>query len=426
MAATPASGPAPTRLSAAVDSLRSRDYRILVGTQLAVGLTQPILFFTQGWYVNTAAPEDQKVLYLGALGAVRGLAFLAYVTVGGAVADRFPRRQVLRVSSVVSMVLMLVIGGILFLPVVEDGGTGTLSLMILLFASFGLIMAQDQPARTAMVRESLPPNLLGGGIALFQLALSFGALFAAPFAGWSIETLGIPTSYMLAALGPTAVLWLISRMRTPDDAADPDASSTSVIANIRDGIRVVRQDPVVRWTVLLTWFSTVAGLSVMGVLVAAWVSDVLHLGAAGWGLMALFWNVGAITSSVYLTLIGVPRRKGLFFLTMSFTFGLGVLGFSLSREPWLTFIFNVVAGGSFMALTISSLSIVQTTVPNRLLGRVTGLLLLGGGLMQLWAFFVALAVQAVGIEPVYTGAGLAILGVTALIAVTQRPLRTLV
>lgn len=426
MAATPATGPTPSRLAAAAASLRHRDYRLLVGTQLAVGLTQPVLFFTQGWYVNVTAPPDDKVLYLGLLGAGRGLAFLAYVTIGGAIADRFPRRAVLRWSQWLSVALMLVIGGILMLPPVEEGGTGPLTLMILLFASFGLIMAQDLPARTSMVRESLPENLLAGGIALFQLAISFGALFAAPFAGWSIETLGIPISYMLAALGPAAVLTLISMMRSSDDAADPDAGRVSVFQNIRDGVRVVRQDPVVRWTVLLTWFSTVAGLSVMGVLVAAWVSDVLGLDASGWGLMGMFWNVGAITTSVYLTLVGTPRRKGLFFLATSFAFGLGVLGFSLSREPLLSFGMNVVAGGSFMALNIASLSIVQTIVPNRLLGRVTGLLLLGNGLMQLWALAVAVIVVAFGIEPVYLGAACAILAMTVFVATTQRPLRSLV
>ncbi|MDA0271521.1 MAG: MFS transporter [Chloroflexi bacterium] len=426
MAATPAQGPSPSRLSAAVASLREHDYRILVGTQLAIGLTQPVLFFTQGWYVNTAAPEDQKVLYLGILGAGRGLAFLAYVTVGGAVADRFPRRAVLRWSQVISFVLTLMIGGVLFLPGVQSGGTGTLALMIMLFASFGLIMAQDLPARTAMVREALPERLLAGGIALFQLALSFGAIFSAPFAGWSIETFGIPTTYMLAAIGPVALLLLIRRMQSADDAADPDASRVSVLTNIRDGVRVVRQDPVVRWTVLLMWWSTVLGLSVMGVLVAAWVSDILDLGAAGWGLLGLFWNIGAITSSVYLTLVGVPKHKGAFFLWSSLVFGLGVLGFSLSRDVYLTFACNVVAGGAFMALNIASLSIVQTIVPNRLLGRVTGLLMLGNGLMQIWALAVAVVVLFVGIEVVYTGAGLAIIGMTVLVAVSQRPLRTLV
>lgn len=424
MATLPAT-PAPSRWSAAAGALNQPGFRVLIATQMVMGLAQPLLFFTQGWYVNLAAPEDDKVVYLGLLGASRGLVFLLYVTVGGAIADRFPRIRVLRASHLVALGMIIAIDALLWVPAIGRGEGGALPLMITLFASFGLITAQDLPTRTSMAREALPDHLARGGIALFQLAMASMLLFSAPFAGWAIERIGIPATYLIAGLGPAIVFALTFRLPRSVTAADPDASSMSMMANIRDGVRVMREQPAVRWAVFLTWASTTCGLSVMGVLVAAWVSDVLHLGAAGWGQMSLFWALGSIVSSLFLTGGGLERRRGAMFLGLQLLFGAAVLGFALSRTVPLAFAFNVLAGLAFMGQNIAGLAIVQALVPNRYLGRVTGLLMLGQGLMQVMALFIGLLAKVVGIEIVFAGAGLTMLVATVLVTLLQRELRSL-
>ncbi len=398
---------------------------MLTATQIVMGLAQPLLFFTQGWYVNSAAPEGDQVVYLGLLGASRGIVFLLYVMVGGAIADRYPRLGVLRGSHILALVMILGIDALLWVPSIGSGEGSALPLMIALFASFGLITAQDLPTRTSMARETLPDHLARGGIALFQLAMASMLLFSAPFAGWSIEHLGIPTTYLLAALGPTCVIVLTFFLPRSVAAADPEASSMSVIANIQVGIRVMREQPAVRWTVFLTWISTIAGISVLGILVAAWVSEVLLLGASGWGQLALCWGLGSIVSSVYLTFGGLDRHRGRMFLGLTLLFGVAVLGFSLSRSLPLVFFFNALAGFAFMGANISGLAIVQALVPNRYLGRVTGLLMLGQGLMQVIALAIGILARFAGIEVVYVAAGVTILVVSLAVIVTQHELRAL-
>lgn len=422
---TPVTALPASRFGSAGDALRLPAFRVLIATQLVVGLTQPILFFTQGWWVNRASPDGAEVIYLGLLGASRGLVFLLYVTVGGAVADRFPRRRVLRLSATSSVLLILCIDALLWVPAVREGQGAALPLMIALFATFGLIMAQDLPTRTSMVREALPDHLVGGGIAFFQLAISGALVFAGPFAGWSIERFGIPATYVMGVGGPAGVLLLSLLLPRDVGAADPEARQTSILANVTDGVRVLREEPVVRWVVLLTWISTASALSVMGVLIAAWVDHVLGLDAAGWGRLAIFWGLGSLVASVTLTARNLTRRRGRFFLGASMLLGASVLGFSLSRALPLAYLFNGLAGMSFMAFNIAGLSIVQAIVPNRFMGRVTGLLLLGNGLMQVVALGVGILAGLVGIESVYVAAGIVILGASTMVAVAQRPLRTL-
>jgi MFS family permease len=416
----------PSRFGAPGEALRSPSYRVLLATQLAIGLTQPLLFFSQSWWVNTAVSESNRVLFLGLLGASRGIVFLAYVTLGGAIADRMPRRKVVQYSSVLTVALIIAVDALLWLPVLgETESIPLVLLMIGLFATFGLATAQDVPTRTSMVRDTLPDAQLGGGIALFQLLMGGSAMFAAPTAGILIERLGIPATYVLGGIGPLLVAILVWWLPRDVGAADPDSAKVSVLANLRGGFGVLREDPVVRWTVILTWVSTMLGLSILGVLVAAWASEVLGLNAAGWGRLAFFWGLGSLVAATALTIKDVTRHRGMFFLGWAFIFGLAVLAFSLSRSLPLVYASTAVAGGSYMAFTIAGISIVQRTVPNRLLGRVTGLLLLGQGLMQVFALFVGIVARFAGLEAVYLAAAIVLISLTTAVAVTQRPLRTL-
>lgn len=406
-------------------ALRLREFRLLLGTQLAVGLTQPLLFFTQGWYVTIAAPEGKAVLYLGALGASRGVAFLAYVLFGGAFADRFPRRQVLIVSQFVSLLMTVGIGVLLLVPAVNDGDGWLLPLMIALFATFGLVQGQDGPTRTSMLRDVVPEAALSSALSFFFMLVSAALLVAAPFSGWSLEHLGIGTTYLISAIGPAAILACALPMKSAGMAADPDAHRESVWENLRGGLRVLAEEPAVRWTVLLTWISTAAGLSVMGVLIGAWVKDVLLLGASGWGNLAVFWGLGSVLSTTYLMTRSSLQHRGWLFLGACGGLGAAVLGFSFSRSIPIAFAFNGMAGVTFMLMNTVSLAIVQAMVPNRVLGRVTGLLLLGGGLMQVTGLLVGLLAAAIGIEHTYTTAACVIMATTALVALRQRPLRVL-
>jgi hypothetical protein len=91
----------------------------------------------------------------------------------------------------------------------------------------------------------------------------------------------------------------------------------------------------------------------------------------------------------------------------------------------LAFFFNGVVGMSYQFILTWGITIVQREVPNRLLGRVTGLLLLAGGLMQIAGLGAGLLAGWLGLELVYPLAGAAIIAYIALVTLRQRPLRQL-
>ena len=411
--ATPAGGP-----------LALRDFRLLLVTQLATGLRMPMLFLTQAWYVNVVAPEGQRVLLLGLLASLRGAAFLAYILVGGAFADRYPRRTMVLVAHLLGFVTSVATAALLFLPGASEGEGLWLPGMFVAFTAFGVINAQDLPTRNAMIRDVVPEAMVTRAVTLFQLALAVTMLTAGPIAGLSIDHLGFGVTYLIASLGHLIVLAAAWPMRISATAADPQAGDESMLANVRAGIDYLRSDAVVRWVVFATWLGFAAGISVMGLLIAAWASDVLRLDATGWGLMMTTWGGGGVLTAGLLALRHDVRRRGALFLGAMLLFGLSVIAFGLSRNLALAFLFNGTAGAAFMIVHVLGIAIVQGRVPNRLLGRVMGLVLLAQGIAQAVGLAVGGLGQAIGLVLLYPLAGASIVLLAIAVATAQRPLRS--
>jgi MFS family permease len=140
--------------------------------------------------------------------------------------------------------------------------------------------------------------------------------------------------------------------------------------------------------------------------------------------MALCWGIGGLLSSVWLMWRVDSRRKGALFLGSCALMGLSVLAFGLSRSIPAAFFWNGVAGLANALVLTLGIALVQEIVPNRVLGRVTSLLLLSQGLLQVAGLAVGLIAQAVGLPVIYPVAGALVLVVTLAATVAQRPLRT--
>jgi MFS family permease len=418
-----AQGPPPTQGWGV--ALQIPAFRLLCVTQLASGLRQPMTFVTQAWYVNVVAPEDQRVLLLGLLATLRGSAFLAYIVFGGAFADRYPRRKMLIISHAIGFASALLIGGLLFLPGASAGDGPWLWIMLSLFTALGLIDAQDMPARNAMIADVVPNSMLTSAVTIFTMSLSVTMLVGAPSTGLLLEHLGFGTTYIVAGLGHIVIILTLLRMSVSEKPADPDAAHESVIANVRVGLALLRSDPMVRWIVLASWVTFTIGMSVMGMLIAAWVRDILNLDATGWGVMMVFWGIGGLLASGALSLKGEFGHKGPLYLVALFVFGLAVVGFGYSRILIVAFLFYGLAGGMQQWIRILSTASLQHVVPNRVLGRVMSLLILSQGISQTFGLAIGALGQYIGLEMLYPAAGFAIIAFTILLAISQPRLRAL-
>ena len=90
-------------------------------------------------------------------------------------------------------------------------------------------------------------------------------------------------------------------------------------------------------------------------------------------------------------------------------FGAAVFLYSLSRANVFVFSFNLICGACFFAINALSTGIIQSVVENKVLGRVNSFIFMSQGMMQIAALLLGTLATVIGLQFVYSGAGLVIL-----------------
>lgn len=398
-----------------------RDFRLLLAAQLFVGFTQPMMFITQSWYISQSAPENFSAMFLGIAAAFRGLVFLSYIVIAGTIVDRFPRRTVMRTNQGMTFFLIILVSAVLYLFETTDPTLFRLFATILLFGSFGIVLAQDQPNKVALVRNSVNSQYSAMAISLFFAAMSLGALASGPVAGWLIEHHSYTLAYLFSGFGPALGLIVALLIKTGRTAADTQSTDVSLVENVFQGIRVLKEHEILRLVLILNWISIALGSGVMGQLIAIWVDEMLGFTAFDWGIMIVSWNVGATLSTLALAYKGYKLPRGLALISAVAILGLSIFFYSWSRTLIFVFSFNLVCGASLMAINALSSSMVQSVVENRVLGRINSFIFMSQGFMQIGALFLGFFATVFGLQTVFSAVGLIILS-TACFVMIRRPL----
>ncbi len=195
------------------------------------------------------ADSQSDPLALGIVGALQFGPLLVLGPFGGAIADRWPRRNVLIGTQVASGVLALVLWALT--------ATGAVQLwqVFVLAALLGLVNAVDMPTRQAFVSEMVPADDLLNAVSLNSAQFNASRIVGPGLAGG-----------LIALLGGTSALFLFNAVELYcgdrgllDDArrgsgAVPHSEPQHGLARLRamgDGIRFVLERPKLRVTFLM-------------------------------------------------------------------------------------------------------------------------------------------------------------------------------
>jgi MFS family permease len=184
--APPLVAPAPTRgakLSAGFRALRHRNYRLFFFGQLISLIGTWMQTVAQAWLVLQLAGKDADLM-LGVTSALQFAPVLLLSVVGGALADRLPKRNVLVVTQGVMMVLAFVLALLAFTHTVQIWH------VLVLAALLGTTNAIDMPTRQAFVVEMVGKDDLMNSIALNSSVFNAARLVGPAIAGVLISLVG--------------------------------------------------------------------------------------------------------------------------------------------------------------------------------------------------------------------------------------------
>jgi MFS family permease len=362
-----------------------------------------------GWEVYA---QHRSALDLGWIGLAEFVPLFVLALPAGHLADRAPRR--------------LVFAGALFgsaavgvgLALVSGSGDRSVAPYLGLAAAAGAMMAIGNPASRSMPPTLVPPELLGSAMTLRSIA-SQGGQVLGPALGGILYGTSPSLVYLLAAgsclLGAASALTM-----RPDRAADPApgrAAEPADLHSVLEGLRFVRRTQVLLGAILLDLMAVLFGGAVA--LLPIYASSILHVGAAGLGVLRAAPAVGALFGAAAITRRPIAGGAGRLLLAVVFVYGASIVVFGLSRLYPLSLTALAVSG----FVDLYSMNIRSTTValatPDRLRGRVNAVeMVFISASNQLGYFESGLAASLVGTVPAVVGGGV----MTMLIALSWRRL----
>jgi len=413
--------------TSAIAALRYRDFRLFWFGLLVSNIGTWMQMFGQGYLVVQLAIRDGvpqlAPLYLGLVGLARAVPGLSLGLFGGALADRADRRRLLMVTQSSALVIAGILAGLTIF------GHITVPEILLLGALNSTIFAFDAPTRQSMVPRLVQKRDLLSAIGLNSAAFTgpqvigpvIGGLIFAPFAATPFVGLGI--LFAINAASYLAVVIALFVMRPiPVTGRTRDLP---MLDSIREGLRYIRRDPVIRWVILLSVACSLFARPYIQLL-PAFAHDVLRIGAVELSWMLAAAGIGSLAGALVTASLGAFQRRGLLLLGSVGAFGLALAGFAVQHELLATLPFLVALGLVTMLFNGMGNTILQTKSPDHLRGRVMSVYtMVFLGLMPLGSMILGVVGTFVGTGTALQVGGIVLLAVTGYAAIREPRVRRL-
>ena len=311
-----------------------------------------------------AASLTRDPLLVAGLAFAQRLPWLLFSLVSGALVDRLDRRRLMATVDVARCLLL----GLLGVAVLLDAAT--IPLLYAVFFAVGVAETLFDNASVSILpsvvaRERLPKangRLLGARVVAEDLAGPplGGVLFAAAAA--------VP--FLLDAGTFAAAAVLVAAMRGRFRVERPEeAPPTTLRSEIAEGVRWLWRNRLLRILALAIGLMNVTLMATASILVL-YAKERLGLGPAGYGLLFSSMAVGGIAASLVVERIvgwlgpATTMRVGLLIEASTH------LVLALARSPLVVGAILALFGFHAITWNVTSISLRQELVPERLLGRV--------------------------------------------------------
>ncbi len=211
---------------------------------------------------------------------------------------------------------------------------------------------------------------LGNAIALNSSMVNGARLIGPSLAGLLIAVVGEGVCFLINAASYLAVLLAIGAMRLPP--AKPRPNRQHVLHELREGVGYAFGSAPIRAILLLIAVVGLVGMP-YSVLMPIFAKEILQGGAHTYGFLMTAAGLGALASTIFLASRKSVLGLGRVIVAATVVFGLGLIGFALSRYLPLSLFFLALGGFGAMAMIASSNTVVQTIVEDEKRGRVMSL-----------------------------------------------------
>ena len=403
-------------------ALRYRDFRLfwsglfisVIGSQMQlIAINWHIYDLLRGETVTVqifgrVIELGAQALGLGTLGLVRVIPIIIFALFGGMLADTRNRRSLLLFTEGFDVAIAAI------LAVLTLTGKATVGHIYLITALLAAMNALEGPSRQSLIPHLVPAEHFSNAVSVQTLMFTIAAVIGPALAGLIVGYFNVGYVYALNALSFMAVVASLLLMSYRGHVA---AKSTGLgFAALTEGLRFVFRTPIISGTMLLDFIATF--FSSARTMLPIIASDILGVGAVGYGWLATADSIGAALAGGRLATRGAQlRRQGPLLLACVIVYGAATALFGLSTSFALSFLLLGVVGAADAVSTVIRGTVRQLMTPDELRGRMTSvnmMFFMGGP--QLGELEAGLVAAAFGVPFAIVTGGIATVALTLLVA----------
>lgn len=297
---------------------------------------------------------------LGLIGLSGFVPILLFSLLGGLVADRVDRKNLL----ITCQVLLAAITTVLYL----ETHFNLISpwMIYLVLALSATVNSFSMPARQSIIPNLVPKNIFMNAVSLNTIQRQTAIVIGPAIAGFLIALSGPESVYLFNSISFIILVFALFPVRVPPHNKSERVSFE--LSSITEGIRFVKNSPIISSTMILDFLATFFGTA--NILMPVFAKDILNVGARGLGFLYAAPAVGGVLAGFYFANRHHIKHQGKIIIGSIIVYGLAIIGFGLSRYFYLSLFLLALMGMGDMISTIIRNTLRQLLTPDHIRGRM--------------------------------------------------------
>lgn len=356
------------------ESLQIRDFRwIWIGSFISF-MAMNMQMITRGWLVLRLENDSPLALVLVMVSFAAPMTVVSLV--GGALADRFPKKNLIIVSQSANAVMTFV------LAMMDASGTIWFGAVLIIGVVNGSMMAINMPSRQAIISDIVPETKLMNAVALNNSAMNLTRIIGPALAG--ILILFIDTSGVFYLISAIYVLSALSLLMVKTNAVQAKGTRKGVGKDIFEGLRYVWRDVNLRGLILMAFIPSLFGFTLFALL-PVWAREALNVNSSDLGILMTMMGVGALIGTLGLAGIRKFSRRGVLLLGLGVLWGITLVGLANSMIFPVAIPFLLIVGLISSVYMSLNMTLTQISAAPEMRGRVMSIMMMTFGLMPIGA-----------------------------------------
>ena len=382
------------------ETLQIPDFRwIWIGSFISF-MAMNMQMITRGWLVLRLENDSPLALVLVMVSFAAPMTVVSLL--GGALADRFPKKNLIIISQSANAVMTFV------LAMMDASGMIWFGAVLIIGVINGSMMAINMPSRQAIISDIVPENKLMNAVALNNSAMNLTRIIGPAIAGFLI--IFIDTSGVFYLISVIYVLSALSLLMVKTNAVQAKGAKKSVGKDIFEGLRYVWSDVNLRGLILMAFLPSLFGFTLFALL-PVWAREALNVNSSDLGILMTMMGVGALIGTLGLAGVRKFSRRGVLLLSLGVMWGIALVGLANSMIFPVAIPFLLIVGLISSVYMSLNMTLTQISSAPEMRGRVMSIMMMTFGLMPIGALPFGTMAEYIGTANALTisGAMLALL-----------------